>query len=105
MKKNKMSSGSLKNEYGIGKTTLYKIYDQFGFNKRINDLKFSKKKFQYIFKSIASKTVGKELLTIKKKSITFFKKIKNYRGIRHKLKLPCRGQRTKTNRKTRKLKN
>lgn len=37
-----------------------------------------------------------------KKIIKFFWDIKLYRGIRHMLKLPVRGQRTKTNSKTKK---
>jgi small subunit ribosomal protein S13 len=36
------------------------------------------------------------------KNIKKLKKIKAYKGFRHKLKLPVRGQRTKTNAKTRK---
>ena len=35
-------------------------------------------------------------------NIQRLKDIRCYRGIRHELKLPCRGQRTKTNARTRK---
>lgn len=36
----------------------------------------------------------------KKKHLSFLLNLKNYRSIRHKQKLPCRGQRTKTNSRT-----
>lgn len=40
----------------------------------------------------------------KQKCIEFLKENKSYRGIRHKIRLPVRGQRTHTNAKTRKKK-
>jgi small subunit ribosomal protein S13 len=45
---------------------------------------------------------GKKLKEFVKNNISFFIKIKNYKGNRHKLKYPTRGQRTHTNAKTRK---
>ena len=44
---------------------------------------------------------SKLLKEIIKKNIEFMIELKSYRGIRHKLKYPVRGQRTHTNAKTR----
>lgn len=46
--------------------------------------------------------VGKVLKGFIKKKIQLFFKIRLYKGLRHKNKLPCHGQRTHTNAKTRK---
>jgi small subunit ribosomal protein S13 len=43
---------------------------------------------------------SKILLEGKKKHLSFLLDLKSYRSIRHKQKLPCRGQRTKTNSRT-----
>jgi len=48
------------------------------------------------------KLIGKKLEKKVENYIHFYKKIKNYTGLRHKINLPCRGQRTKTNAKTNK---
>jgi small subunit ribosomal protein S13 len=41
-----------------------------------------------------------------KESINYLKKLKSFKGIRHKLGYPCRGQRTHTNARTaKKLRN
>ncbi|MCL4120478.1 UNVERIFIED_CONTAM: hypothetical protein GTU68_065755 [Idotea baltica] len=43
---------------------------------------------------------GGDLKSRTRKSIRILKEIKSYRGIRHKLRLPVRGQRSKTNSRT-----
>ena len=43
---------------------------------------------------------GKKLKIQTKESINFLRKLKSFKGIRHKLGYPCRGQRTHTNAKT-----
>ena len=100
MKKTKTTIKSFKFKYGISETTLCTIFDKFGFNKRIKNLKFKKRSIKHISKSLELKPLEKKLFNKKKESITFLKKIKSYKGIRHKLGLPSRGQRTKTNGKT-----
>lgn len=58
--------------------------------------------FRYFYKNLI---VGNNhIRDIRNKNIAFFKKINCYRGIRHKIGLPVRGQRTKTNAKTSKKK-
>jgi ribosomal protein S13 len=47
----------------------------------------------------------KKLIFLINKHIAFYKNLYNYRGIRHKQLKPVRGQRTKTNAKTRRKKN
>ena len=103
MNKYKTTIDFFKTKYGIGKNTIYEIYNKFGLNKRINNLVFPFEKFRRISKNIKPKPIEKELINIQKNNITFLKNIKSYRGKRHRLKLPCRGQRTKTNAKTKKI--
>ena len=46
--------------------------------------------------------IGKNLKDFIRNNIFFYVKVKNYKGNRHRLKYPTRGQRTHTNAKTRK---
>jgi small subunit ribosomal protein S13 len=46
--------------------------------------------------------VGRKVITNTKENIEFLSKIKSYKGLRHKMRYPVRGQRTHTNAKTRK---
>ena len=48
----------------------------------------------------ACKLIGKKLKNSQKQTFEFLFKIRSYRGVRHKLKYPSRGQRTHTNAKT-----
>jgi small subunit ribosomal protein S13 len=89
--------------YGIGLTSSQNILQKLkiDFNKRVKDL--SDEEIASIQKEVSShyKTEGdlrKELtLNIKR-----LQEIGSYRGSRHKKALPVRGQRTKTNARTRK---
>lgn len=73
-------------------------------NKRVSELNDSEVR---IINEIVDKkyTVEGELKQQINKNIRRLRDIKCYRGIRHKLGLPVRGQRTKTNAVTRKGKN
>ena len=73
-----------------------------GLNKRIKS-DFLKLTHISRFNTLQNKFYfGKELKKKIQNNITFFVKIKCYKGMRHKLKYPTRGQRTHTNAKTRK---
>jgi len=100
MKKIKIDIKFFKTKYGVGKTILFGIFHKFGFNNRITNFKLKKTNIKHINKNLKLRILEKTLLNKGKESITFLKKIKSYRGLRHKLRLPCRGQRTKTNKKT-----
>lgn len=63
---------------------------------------FRNKVYTYFYKKLD--IVKNEIFQNKKKDIMFLTKINCYRGIRHKISLPVRGQRTKTNAKTEKNK-
>jgi small subunit ribosomal protein S13 len=90
--------------YGIGLTTSRKILSSAGIdlNKRVKDL--SHEDIAAIQKQLMSQRVKTEgdlrkevMLNIKR-----LQEIGAYRGLRHKRSLPSRGQRTKTNARTRK---
>lgn len=73
-----------------------------GLNKRIES-KFLKLTHISRLNTLRDKFYfGKELKKKIQNNVAFFVKIKCYKGIRHKLKYPTRGQRTHTNAKTRK---
>ncbi len=88
--------------YGIGKTTSNKILEQTSIDKntRVKDISTDDLN---ILRNIIEKSYKIEgdlrrevLLNIKR-----LKEIKSYRGSRHSKGLPARGQRTKTNSRTR----
>lgn len=92
--------------YGIGLTTSKKILAEakVDSNKRVSELVESEVK---AINDIVDKKyqVEGELKQQINRNIRRLKDIKAYRGIRHRLGLPVRGQRTKTNAVTRKGKN
>lgn len=93
---------SIKKIYGVGKQHISVLKKNLGLNKRTKILGL-KKKTSILFNSC----LKRHCFLIKKKnnSKKFILKlltIKSYRGVRHKLKYPVRGQRTHTNGKTQK---
>ena len=75
-----------------------------GLNKRL-DSSFLKRKHVYRFNKIVNTIcIEKKLKEKIHNNISFLYTIKSYKGSRHKLKYPTRGQRTHTNAKTRKKK-
>jgi len=96
-------------KYTIGLTTKLYLYKKFGINiKYINKSpiynKLIYKKLLKHIKKIKISTKKQQFLD-KKKNIQKLIDSKTYLGLRHRSKLPIRGQRTKTNAKTqRKLK-
>ena len=89
--------------YGIGKFSAFNILEKTNVdvNKRAKDLTPQEvNKIQTIIDK--EYRTGGELRQIIKQNINRLKDIKAYRGIRHIKNLPVRGQRTKTNTRTRK---
>jgi small subunit ribosomal protein S13 len=89
-----------KQNFGVGSSLINSCKKTIGFNLN-KPLKFSKKdqkKKQELY--FSSFTLNVNLKKQKFEDISFQKKIKSYRGDRHKLRYPCRGQRTHTNAKT-----
>lgn len=89
--------------YGIGMTTADSICNQLGIDKssRINDL--SKRQIARITSLIKQDLyVGSDLRKVKSDSIKRLMEMGSYKGVRHRIGLPLRGQRTSTNGKTQK---
>ncbi|WGH24667.1 MAG: 30S ribosomal protein S13 [Candidatus Shikimatogenerans bostrichidophilus] len=89
--------------YGIGISTAKKILynNNIDINKKVKD--WTQEDIQKIIKYISSNIkIEGELRSEIKYNIKKMKDIGNYRGIRHRVGLPLRGQRTKNNSRTRK---
>lgn len=100
----KFTLGSfLKINYGVGLKTCDSLSALLGLNKRFrkhvrlrkNHLLLIKQEMHYMY---IGAVLGKDI----KGRIKNLIKLRTYRGIRHKMKLPSRGQRTHTNGKTKK---
>ena len=91
--------------HGIGLTTSQKILEMTNVSpdKRVKDL--TDNEVQRITNALKDMTLEGELKQVVFRNIKRLKDIRSYRGIRHKLGLPTRGQRTRTNAVTRKGKN
>lgn len=100
---NKRSEIALTYIYGIGKTSAQMILAKAGIdvNKKIKDL--SEDELDKIRKIIDTEfqTEG-NLRTAVRMNIKRLMDVGCYRGLRHRKGLPCRGQRTRTNSRTRK---
>ncbi len=88
--------------YGIGKSTSAKILQKakIDFNKRVKDL--TEDELALIRKIASEYTIEGDLRREVAMDIKRLMEIASYRGIRHRRNLPVRGQRTKTNARTRK---
>jgi len=88
--------------YGIGPNNVIALAKKakIGLNTRIKDL--SRDDISVLMKSLESFKVEGDLKKEVRENIDRLRAIKCYRGIRHIVGLPVRGQRTKTNSRTRK---
>ena len=88
--------------YGIGPVNVVKLAKmcKIDLNTRIKDL--SRDDIGNLMKALESFTVEGDLKKEIRENIDRLKAIKCYRGIRHIVGLPVRGQRTKSNSRTRK---
>ena len=94
---------SLMSIYGIGEASAKKICEKSNVNKDVLVEDLSETELDKIRKVIESNfTVEGELRQDTFRNIKRLKDIRAYRGIRHKLGLPVRGQRTRHNARTRK---
>ncbi len=89
--------------YGIGNTTARNILSKTGIDESVRVQDWSNDQVQSIAKLIQDEVkVEGELRSDVQLSIKRLMDIACYRGIRHRKGLPLRGQRTKTNARTRK---
>ena len=88
--------------YGIGRTTAQKICDAVGipYSKKIKDLNDTD--LEKIREEIGRLTIEGDLRREMSMNIKRLMDLGCYRGMRHRRGLPVRGQRTKTNARTRK---
>lgn len=89
--------------YGVGPTTAKNILSKIGIGESVRVHEWSNEQVQSIAKLIQEEIkVEGELRSDVQLSIKRLMDIACYRGIRHRKGLPTRGQRTKTNARTRK---
>ena len=88
--------------YGINVKKVQNLSVKLGLNPSNKHFKLKKKNISVIFKKFNLADYDKNLKVQIKKNIKYLNDIRATRGIRHNLKLPSRGQRTKTNAKTKK---
>ena len=87
---------------GLGKSRSTNISLNVGLNTRTNPKILKLKQYTKVEKQIKTLETGKKLINSKIENINFLLKNKTYKGVRHKLRYPVRGQRTHTNAKTKK---
>ena len=102
--KNKRGVISLTYIFGIGNSRASKILDSAGVDhgKKVSD--WSDAEISKIREAVGSFTIEGELRSETQLNIKRLMDIGCYRGIRHRTGLPLRGQRTKNNSRTRKVK-
>ena len=93
---------SFKSTYGIGQKRVHQLSLKCGINRLVLNTKAKMLVNKKIKKSFNKCVFSTELRAQNKKYFNFFWAIRIYKGFRHKFKLPGRGQRTKTNAKTKK---
>ncbi len=88
--------------YGVGHHTALKVLEATGISidKRVHEL--SEDEVASLTKELRNYTIEGDLRKQTAMDIKNLMDIKSYRGIRHRRGLPVRGQRTKTNARTRK---
>ncbi len=88
--------------YGIGRTTAAKICSQVDIEPQTKIKELDESALEKIRAEVAKLTVEGDLRRAVSMNIKRLMDLGCYRGIRHRKGLPVRGQRTKTNAKTRK---
>ena len=93
---------SLTSIYGIGRTSAYKICEDAGVKSDTKVRDLSESEVENLRTSVGKFTVEGDLRRDVSMNIKRLMDLGCYRGIRHRRGLPLRGQRTKTNARTRK---
>ncbi len=88
--------------YGIGKTRAYEICNSAGISPDVKVRDLSEDEVEKVRSAVGSFTVEGDLRRDVSMNIKRLMDLGCYRGIRHRRGLPLRGQRTKTNARTRK---
>jgi small subunit ribosomal protein S13 len=88
--------------FGIGRTTAQQLCAQMGIQENTKVKEIAEDKLDELRNAIAKITVEGDLRREVSMSIKRLLDLGCYRGLRHRKNLPVRGQRTKTNARTRK---
>lgn len=91
---------SLTYVFGIGPTTSSRIISRSGVNGDLRVKDLSESDIEKIRKAVAEFKVEGDLKMVLTQNVKRLKEINSYRGTRHTKGLPVRGQRTKTNART-----
>ncbi len=86
--------------YGIGRTISKSVLEQAGVSPDTRAKDLTENDLQKLRGALESRTVEGDLRRERTMSIKRLQDIQTYRGVRHTKKLPLRGQRTKTNART-----
>lgn len=87
--------------YGIGPTRSARILEACGISQDLRTDDLTDDDIKKLRTEISHYTIEGDLKREESLSIKRLSEINSFRGIRHRRKLPCRGQRTKTNARTR----
>jgi small subunit ribosomal protein S13 len=88
--------------YGIGRTTAYKLCEIAQLEPMLKIGQLTEQQLEVLRQAISNMTVEGDLRRVVNMSIKRLMDLGCYRGQRHRKGLPVRGQRTKTNARTRK---
>lgn len=105
---NKSIFFALKNIYGIGKSSAFKLCKKLGFSENLKVKSLSEEQIKKLLKLVENSDmlITSDLKKVKNLILKNLVFIKSYRGLRKIKGLPVRGQRTHTNGRTsRKIKN
>jgi small subunit ribosomal protein S13 len=91
---------SLMSIYGIGKSLAQKICSQAKVDPGIKAKDLSEKQEGDLRSEVAKFLTEGDLRRRVQQNIKLLQDINSYRGMRHKKRLPCRGQRTRSNART-----
>jgi len=88
--------------YGIGRTTARRICAESGIEPSVKIKDLSEAEIESVRNQVARYTIEGDLRRTVSMNIKRLMDLGSYRGIRHRRGLPLRGQRTRTNARTRK---
>ncbi len=88
--------------HGIGRTTAKKILATAGISPEVKASTLTGAQIQTLASIIEKTPVEGDLRKIVRENIQRLKRVGSYRGLRHHMGLPVRGQHTRTNARTRK---
>ncbi|MBI99955.1 MAG: 30S ribosomal protein S13 [Halobacteriovoraceae bacterium] len=100
--RNKKMKIAIRSLYGVGPKIGLEVLEKAGVDGDLNSTELSEEQVNNIRQALDDYTVEGDLRREVGLNIKRLKDLGCYRGIRHRKSLPCRGQRTHTNARTRK---